>query len=345
MLPVGPAHRNTLVQRGYNRRAVPELPTSRSSPTHLARRFAGRPSDRLPRLPRRSSCAARRRSSTAFARTDADSRQPTRQVPRVPVRARQIIFNPMLTGRLGLVAPGRQDVATDGRSAVGSAPVSDGDRTRSARRSYSAACWPGAAAAWLPAARRRRRPALSRRDADGQDLPAARGRGTGRSRAGTKQGPDADDPRSDAGCLAVIGSRTTGRAQEPAAQPGVRGRASVTPTGRDPVGGPPGAVSQARARWRPAEIDALYAATREVLSWANVQLRLLVPPRLEVEQRDVPARASQGGRGVPALRYAPERSVGGWIRDNRTVAPASAAEMAGIKKDPGDDLFSRGATP
>jgi formamidopyrimidine-DNA glycosylase len=40
-----------------------------------------------------------------------------------------------------------------------------------------------------------------------------------------------------------------------------------------------------RASLAPAEVDALYAATRKVLPWAIGELRRLVPPRLEVEQR------------------------------------------------------------
>ena len=44
------------------------------------------------------------------------------------------------------------------------------------------------------AGRRTARAALPRPDADGQGLPAAGGRRRGRCRAGTRQGPDADDP-------------------------------------------------------------------------------------------------------------------------------------------------------
>ena len=40
-----------------------------------------------------------------------------------------------------------------------------------------------------------------------------------------------------------------------------------------------------RASLAPTEVDALYAATRKVLPWAIAELRHLVPPRLEVEQR------------------------------------------------------------
>ena len=50
--------------------------------------------------------------------------------------------------------------------------------------------------------------------------------------------------------------------------------------------GPPGWRRTAtRASLAPDEVDALYAATREVLPWAIGQLHELVPPRLEVEQR------------------------------------------------------------
>ena len=62
------------------------------------------------------------------------------------------------------------------------------------------------------------------------------------------------------------------------------------------------------------EVDALYAAAREVLPWAIEQLHELVPPRLEVEQREFLNVHRKGGEAVPALRHAPhEVTAGGFV--------------------------------
>ena len=62
------------------------------------------------------------------------------------------------------------------------------------------------------------------------------------------------------------------------------------------TGTPP---ARTRASLAPSEIDELHAATRKVLPWAIEQLRLLVPPRLEVEQRKFLNVHMKGGEACP----------------------------------------------
>ena len=47
------------------------------------------------------------------------------------------------------------------------------------------------------------------------------------------------------------------------------------------------------------EVDALYEAMRSVLTWAIAELRVRVPPRLEVEQRDFLRVHMKGGEACP----------------------------------------------
>ena len=54
-----------------------------------------------------------------------------------------------------------------------------------------------------------------------------------------------------------------------------------------------------RASLAPAEVDALYEATRKVLPWAIEELRRVVPPRLEVEQRKFLNVHWKGGEPCP----------------------------------------------
>ena len=69
-----------------------------------------------------------------------------------------------------------------------------------------------------------------------------------------------------------------------------------------------------RASLAADEVDALYAATREVLAWAIEQLRELVPPRLEVEQRKFLKVHRKGGEACPrcGTRFT-EVTAGGFV--------------------------------
>lgn len=59
------------------------------------------------------------------------------------------------------------------------------------------------------------------------------------------------------------------------------------------------APSRTRSSLADDEVDALYEATREVLGWAIGELRELVPPRLEVEQRKFLKVHGKGGQPCP----------------------------------------------
>ena len=54
-----------------------------------------------------------------------------------------------------------------------------------------------------------------------------------------------------------------------------------------------------RSSLAPSEVDALYAARAKVLPWAIGELRELVPPKLEVEQRRFLKVHRKGGEPCP----------------------------------------------
>jgi formamidopyrimidine-DNA glycosylase len=218
-----------------------------------------------------------------------------------------MLLNPMLTGRLGLATLGAKPlpntavVLTFGARGMGSATGEE--------RFMPA--WPGSAD-WLPT------PAqpveLRYRDATRMGklylLPA----GVAREVAGWReQGPQADDPSLTLDEWRVRIRRHTGelknllREQDFVSGIGnaysdeILWAARLAPTRR-------------RASLAGDEVDALYAATRTVLPWAIEQLRTLVPPRLEVEQRAFLRVHGKGGQACPRCgRRISEVSAGGFI--------------------------------
>ena len=69
-----------------------------------------------------------------------------------------------------------------------------------------------------------------------------------------------------------------------------------------------------RASLAPDEVDALYEAMRSVLGWAIAELRGLVPPRLEVEQRDFLKVHRKGGQACSRCgTRLSEVSAGGFV--------------------------------
>ena len=175
-----------------------------------------------------------------------------------------------------------------------------------------------------------------------------------------EQGPDADDPALDARCLAGADRPAQRRAEEPAAQPGVRGRDRQRLFRRDPVG-------RAATPFRKRSSLALgmrstlcTAHCARCLPWAIEQLHELVPPRLEVEQRDFLNVHRKGGEACPRCGTRLSQVSRRRLRHDllprlpalrnskrpraRVRCPLAALHLR-IKKDPGDDLFSRGATP
>jgi formamidopyrimidine-DNA glycosylase len=205
----------------------------------------------------------------------------------------RLVINAMLTGRLGLAGP---DAKPWPRAAAvlsfeGRAPGAD-DREPGAGGTRDPAWLAGAD--WLPVSGE---PVEMRyRDATRMGklylLPA----GVARPVAGwDEQGPDADA----AGLTAEEWRRRIGK-HKGELKSLLRNQQFVAGIGNAYSDEILWAARLAPYRTRVSltadEVDALYVATREVLAWAVEQLRELVPPRLELEQRSflrVHARAGQ----------------------------------------------------
>src|SRR6187401_2150854 len=200
----------------------------------------------------------------------------------------QMIVNAMLTGRLGFapigakVWPGIAAVFTFG-------PIE-------AKRTHPAASWV-ADAAWLPAADASVE--IRYRDATRMGKIYLMPAGVTRAVAGwDERGPDEDDPSLT---LDVWRKRIASH----------NGELKNLLRNQEFVAGIGNAYSdeilwearlapfRTRASLAPAEVDALYEATRKVLPWAITQLRELVPPKLEVEQRKFLNVHWKGGEACP----------------------------------------------
>jgi formamidopyrimidine-DNA glycosylase len=202
----------------------------------------------------------------------------------------RMIFNPMLTGRLG--------VATAGEKAWPQwAAMFEFGAATSVPRRRKAGAWPAAKADWLP--RRDLGVELRYRDATRMGKIYLMPAGVARPVAGwDEQGPDADDP---ALTLEVWRARIAKH----------NGELKSLLRNAQFVAGIGNAYSdeilwaarllpyRKRASLAAEEVDALYRATRETLDWAVAELHALVPPRLEVEQRDFLNVHRKGGSACP----------------------------------------------
>jgi formamidopyrimidine-DNA glycosylase len=221
----------------------------------------------------------------------------------------RIVVNAMLTGRLGLAVPGAkpfpQTAAVFGfgpraREHQSGAPTESSGPTGGqevlAQRATPPAAWV-AGAVWLPD------PAapleLRYRDATRMGklylLPA----GVERPVAGwLEQGPDADDP-----ALGLDEWRERIRRHSGELKNVLRNQTFVAGIGNaysdEILWAARLAPFRARSSLAASEVDALYRATREVLAWAIGELRVLVPPRLEVEQRKFLNVHDKGGQPCP----------------------------------------------
>jgi len=204
----------------------------------------------------------------------------------------RIVINAMLTGRLGLDAPGARalrDMAAVLRLGPREAP--------GRRRGASAAAAWTVDAPWLPA--------------DGAPLelryrdPTRMGKvyllpaGTARAVPGwDEQGPDADDPALDLATWRARIRRHSGELKNL-----LKNQAFVAGIGNGYSDEILWAARLAPFRRRSAlaaeEVDGLYAAMREVLPWAVAELRVRVPPRFEVEIRDFLHVHRKGGQACP----------------------------------------------
>jgi formamidopyrimidine-DNA glycosylase len=206
----------------------------------------------------------------------------------------RLVINAMLTGRLGLAPPGTKPFPQT------AAVITFGARAREpagiGERATPVAGWLSHAE-WLPAADAVVE--LRYRDATRMGklymLPA----GLERRVAGwDEQGPDADDPD-----LSLEQWRTRIRRHTGELKNVLRNQAFIAGIGNaysdEILWAARLAPFRSRASLAPDEVDALYHATREVLDWAVTELRTLVPPRLEVEQRSFLRVHGKGGQECP----------------------------------------------
>jgi len=216
----------------------------------------------------------------------------------------RLVVNAMLTGRLGLVAKGAKPwprvsvVLEFGPRAAGAGPAAVADWLREAD--------------WLPPADAEVE--LRYRDATRMGklylLPA----GVERPVAGwVEQGPDADDAQLTLPEWRRRIARHTGELKNL-----LRNQAFVAGIGNaysdEILWTARLAPFRARSSLAAAEVDALYEATREVLPWAIDRLRELVPPRLEVEQREFLNVHRKGGSACPRCGATlSEVSAGGFV--------------------------------
>lgn len=222
----------------------------------------------------------------------------------------RITINPMLTGRLGLSAPGTKPfgqtalVMTFGPRETGEAAAAGGRGTR--RASWTRG------ARWLPPDDATVE--LRYRDATRMGkvylLPA----GIERPVAGwDTQGPDADDPTLDAVAWHARIARHRGELKNV-----LKDQTFVAGIGNGYSDEILWAAGLGPFRKRTAladeEIESLYVSTREVLGRAIVELRRRVPPRFEVEVRDFLQVHRKGGSACPRCGTAlSEISPGGFV--------------------------------
>ena len=215
----------------------------------------------------------------------------------------RLVFNPMLTGRLGMDPPTAKPL---NRTAV---VLSLGPR-RARSRPRQVAWTRGAP--WLP------EPAapveLRYRDPTRMGKLYLVPAGVERPVPGwLEQGPDADDPALDLATWRDRIRRHSGELKNL-----LRNQAFVAGIGNGYSDEILWAARLAPFRKRSTlasdEVDALYAATREVLAWATDELRERVPPRFEVEVRGFLRVHRKGGQPCPRCgTRLSEVSPGGFV--------------------------------
>jgi formamidopyrimidine-DNA glycosylase len=209
----------------------------------------------------------------------------------------QMVVNAMLTGRLGFAAPTSKPWP---QTAVvlkfGPAGGDDSGVSKDFERRRPRAGWV-AGADWLPP--RDAEVELRYRDATRMGkiylLPA----GVTRPVAGwDERGPDAEDPELTLDVWRARINKHNGELKNL-----LRNQQFITGIGNaysdEILWEARLAPFRTRASLAAAEVDALYEATRKVLPWAIGELRRLVPPRLEVEQRKFLNIHWKGGEPCP----------------------------------------------
>ena len=213
----------------------------------------------------------------------------------------RIVINAMLTGRLGFAAPGTKPWPQTA-AMLEFGPGAPGHRV---------ADWL-AEAVWLP--RADARVEMRYRDSTKMGKIYLLPEGTARPVAGwDEQGPDADDPALTADEWRRRIARHSGQLKNL-----LRNQAFLAGIGNaysdEILWAARLAPFRTRSSLAPAEVDALYDATRSVLAWAVAELRERVPPRLEVEQRDFLMVHRKGGSACPRCGATiSEISAGGFV--------------------------------
>lgn len=212
----------------------------------------------------------------------------------------RIVFNPMLTGRLGLAVAGAkpwpQWAAAFYFSAVDEAARASVLKDRAREGTGPTHDWPGDAD-WLP--ERDLGVELRYRDATRMGKIYLVPAGVARPVAGwDEQGPDADDPSLTLDVWRKRIARYSGELKNM-----LRNQEFVSGIGNaysDEVLWAARLLPfRKRSSLAAAEVDDLFNAVREVLPWAIDELHERVPPRLEVEQRDFLKVHRKGGEACP----------------------------------------------
>jgi formamidopyrimidine-DNA glycosylase len=201
----------------------------------------------------------------------------------------RIVFNPMLTGRLGVVVAGAR-AWPQWAAMFEFGPM---DRKRPDR----AHDWPGPDVAWLPT--KDVGVEMRYRDATRMGKIYLLPEGVDRPIAGwDEQGPDADDPELTLDVWRKRIARYSGELKNL-----LRNQEFVSGIGNAYSDEILWAARLAPFRKRSSlaadEVDALYEAMRVTLSRAVSELRERVPPRLEVEQRGFLDVHMKGGAPCP----------------------------------------------
>jgi formamidopyrimidine-DNA glycosylase len=223
----------------------------------------------------------------------------------------RIMINPMLTGRLGLALPGARRFPQTAAVMTFAPRAGDVDDALPAAGAPPVAEWLQGAS-WLPG--HGERVELRYRDSTRMGkiylLPA----GVARQVAGWDElGPDADDP-----AFTLDEWRTRIRNHSGELKNLLRNQAFVAGIGNaysdEILWAARLAPFRSRSSLADEEVDALFDATRSVLAWAIGELRVLVPPRLEVEQRKFLRVHRKGGTDCPRCgAKLSEVSAGGFV--------------------------------
>jgi len=215
----------------------------------------------------------------------------------------RIVVNPMLTGRLGMAAPGTRALAQT------AATFEFGPRARDDRG--PGATWTDGAT-WLPADDAPVE--LRYRDPTKMGKVYVLPEGVSRPVAGwLEQGPDVDDPALD---LDAWQRRIAKRSGELKGL--LKSQEFVAGIGNgysDEILWPAQLLPfRKRSSLAPEEVERLYLAARAVPPWAIGELRRRVPPKFEVEVRDFLRAHRKGGQPCPRCGTTlSEISPGGFV--------------------------------